>query len=100
VAGNEIDALLRFPSCGRTGPGCEQPEATRDTVPRSPFMKLRTSSRNFPFHSFQLSRRSCPPGTGRRVPGLGDQLGAGQDRIGFDVQRTGDWPGVPVFVPG
>ena len=62
VTGDEVDALLGFAlACGRKSRGCRStgPRVAPRRPPRRG-RKLRTSSRNRPFHSFQLSPMKLP----------------------------------------
>ena len=62
VAGHEIDALFGLPFLvADRCLGCRAARcANNRTVPLSPLTKRRTSSRNRPFHSFQLSPMKLP----------------------------------------
>ena len=70
----------------RASASAETPAAR--TMPLSPLRKALTSSRNRPFHSFQLSPTKRPdlvePG---RVPGFRDQLDVGEHRVRLDVPK-------------
>ena len=61
VTGYEVDALLRLACLMSVNLGtAKHPVCIRVTEPSSPRKKLRTSSRNFPFHSCQLSPMKLP----------------------------------------
>ncbi len=62
VAGHEVDALLGFASLVGVQVGAARAAGwqRRGTMSSSPRTKARTSSRNWPFHSFQLSPMKWP----------------------------------------
>ena len=61
MAGDEVDALFRprAPRARRVG-AAQEPRRHARPMPLSPFRKRRTSSRNRPFHSCQLSPTKLP----------------------------------------
>ena len=61
VAGDEVDALLGLALLVPVNVGtAEQPVGQAPDEPSSPRKKSRTSSRNLPFHSLQLSPTKLP----------------------------------------